>query len=171
MRKLNKKKILKSPIAVIVLLVFIWPFLWAASTGIAMASYSLGLSNHLGASVGYFNSNKISNFVSLPFDRINLSAGYGFQRFWVSEGSEIYVRYSAENYGSKRMGFMIGDYDILSGGEEFEYVEIEKSGSGIHRYRAKTSGFYKVGVFPPKRLVPAGDDVRYRYTMRWGVKR
>ena len=51
--------------------------------------------------------------------KVRLSLGYGFKRIWVSEGSEIYIRYSAENFGSKPMGFMISDYDGIFAGEEF----------------------------------------------------
>ena len=164
------KKLVKKPSAVLILLVLVWPLLWVTVTALSLASYSIGLTSHLGSSIGYFNSNKLSNFVSLPFDRINLSIGYGSRYLWVTEGSEIYISYSAENYGSEPVGFLISDYSTRAAVSEFELVKVEKSGAGIHRYNAKKSGLYKVSIFPPSRMIPAGQDVRYRYVMHWGVK-
>ena len=169
-RKLKIKKLLRNPIAVLILVVFSWPFFWLTASAVTVASYTMGLTTHLGASRGYFDSNKLSNFVSLPFDRINLSYGYGSRRFWVSEGTEIYLKYSAVNYGEETMRFVITDYHAgLKATDESESATIRDSGSGILSYKAKQSGFYKVMILP-RALAPAGDDVRYSYSMSWGTR-
>lgn len=169
-KKIKLKKLLKSPIAMVVLLVFAWPFLWLAATGVTLASYSTGLTSHLGAARGYFSSHKLFHFFSFTGERIHLSYGYGSRYFWASEGTEIYLNYSATNYGEEALVFIISDYNAgLKLSDVFETARVPDSGSGTLTYTVKESGFYDITI-QPMRLVPAGDVVSYTYSMSWGTR-
>ena len=51
-RKLKLKKLLRSPLAIILLLVLVWPLLWIAASTLTVATHYAGLSGHLGATRG-----------------------------------------------------------------------------------------------------------------------
>ena len=168
-RKIKLKKILKSPVTLGLLAVLLVPIIWMAATAVTYAGYTAGLTHHLGTSRGYVTSFKVSNFFTLPFERIDLSYGYGSSIFWVPEGAEIYINYSAVNYGDDAVSFTISDYVPLRNNDQFTFAKVEGSDSGTVLHRAEKSGFYNIRIIP-RRLISAGEDISYRYKMSWGAR-
>lgn len=167
--QISAKKLAKSPLAVGIVFVFFLPVLWAISSAITIVSYSLGLTNHLGASRGYVTSQKISDFFTLPLEKIDLSYGYGSKIIWVSEGTEIYVQYSAENFGDTPVAFTISDYALSPTRRQFVSARVEDAASGSLTHIAEDTGLYNIRIIP-RRLISAREDVSYTFKMSWGAR-